>query len=308
MKLSIVIPAHNEEGAIASTVDSATAVLDREGIEHEIIVVDDASGDRTSDVVVELAERDGRVRHRPSHYPMGFGFAVRAGLEVSNGDAIAIMMADGSDDPEDLVAYHRLLSAGYDCAFGSRFIPGASVSGYPRLKLIANRIVNTGIRIMFGHGYNDTTNAFKAYRREVIDSVQPLLSHHFNLTVELPLKAIIRGHSYAITPIRWRGRTAGKSKLQLQEMGSRYLFVVLYAFFEYHLSRGDYRRRGAEPTRGHPWRAGRPGALPRRVAGTGRPSGPDRGATGDASGQGNGQDVTGPGEEAASHHGCDEAS
>jgi len=263
LKLSIIIPAQNEEGAIRSAVESATAVLDREGIEHEIVVVDDASGDRTADVVADLAAGDARVRHRRSPYPMGFGFAVRAGLEVATGDAVAIMMADGSDDPEDLVAYHRLLSAGYDCAFGSRFIPGASVSGYPRLKLIANRVVNTGIRIMFGHGYNDTTNAFKAYRREVIDNVQPLLSHHFNLTVELPLKAIIRGHSYAVTPITWRGRTAGKSKLQLQEMGSRYLFVVLYAFFEYHLSRGDYRRRGPETVGRHRWRAGRPGMLPR---------------------------------------------
>jgi dolichol-phosphate mannosyltransferase len=263
MKLSVVIPAHNEEGAIGTTVQSAIAVLEREGIEHEIVVVDDASGDRTPELVTELAQRYGRVRYQRSPYPKGFGFAVRAGLGVSSGDAVAIMMADGSDDPEDLVAYHRLLAAGYDCAFGSRFIPGASVSGYPRFKLLMNRIVNTGIRIMFGHGYNDTTNAFKAYRREVIDSVQPLLSHHFNLTVELPLKAVIRGHSYAITPIHWRGRTAGKSKLQLQEMGSRYLFVVLYAFFEYHLSRGDYRRRGAEPMRRHRWRAGRPGTLPR---------------------------------------------
>jgi dolichol-phosphate mannosyltransferase len=265
MKLSIVIPAHNEEGAIASTVESAIAVLDREGVEHEIVVVDDSSGDRTAEVVAGLAERDPRVRYLRSPYPKGYGFAVRAGLDAYTGDAIVTMMADGSDDPEDLVAYYRLLAAGYDCAFGSRFIPGAKVSDYPRLKLLLNRVVNNGIRVLFGHGYNDTTNAFKAYRREVIDSVRPLLSHHFNLTVELPLKAIIRGYSYAITPTNWRGRKSGKSKLQLQEMGSRYLFVVLYAFFEHHLSRGDYRRRGAE-TRHHRWRAGRPGSIARASA------------------------------------------
>jgi dolichol-phosphate mannosyltransferase len=265
MKLSIIIPAHNEEGAIVTTAEAATAVLDREGIEHEIVVVDDSSGDRTAEVIARLSERDPRVRYLRSPYPIGFGFAVRAGFDVYTGDAVATMMADGSDDPEDLVAYYRLLAAGYDCAFGSRFIPGAKVSGYPRLKMILNRVVNHGIRLMFGHGYNDTTNAFKAYRREVIDSVQPLLSHHFNLTVELPLKAIIRGHSYAITPTNWRGRMAGDSKLQLKEMGSRYLFVVLYAFFEHHLSRGDYRRRGARTTL-HRWPAGRPGQLPRTDA------------------------------------------
>jgi dolichol-phosphate mannosyltransferase len=140
------------------------------------------------------------------------------------------------------VLYHRVLEAGYDCAFGSRFMPGAAVRDYPRLKLIINRLVNHGIRLLFRHGYNDTTNAFKAYRRDVIDGVQPLLSPHFNLTVELPLKAITRGFSYAVVPTSWTNRTAGRSKLQLNEMGSRYLFIVLYVFLEHHLSRGDYQR------------------------------------------------------------------
>jgi dolichol-phosphate mannosyltransferase len=152
-------------------------------------------------------------------------------------------MADGSDNPRDLVRYHALLLDGYDCAFGSRFIRGSHVTNYPRFKLVLNRVVNWGIRILFRLDYNDTTNAFKAYRREVIDSIQPLLSHHFNLTVEMPLKAIVRGHSYGIVPIAWRGRASGASKLSLQEMGSRYLFIVLYVFLEHHLSRGDYRTK-----------------------------------------------------------------
>jgi dolichol-phosphate mannosyltransferase len=257
--LSVVIPAHNEEDAIAGTVGGITAALDRERIEHEIIVVDDASTDRTANQVARLAEADSRVRYLRSPYRNGFGLAVRAGLELFNGDAVAIAMADASDDPDDLVAYHRLLSAGYDCAFGSRFMPGAQVQDYPRAKLMLNRLVNLGIRLLFGHGYNDTTNAFKAYRREVIQSVQPLLSHHFNLTVELPLKAVVRGHSYAIVPIGWRNRRTGVSELDLQEMGSRYLFIVLLAFLEHHLSRGDYRRPGVPPPT-HRWHAGRPSA------------------------------------------------
>ena len=135
-----------------------------------------------------------------SHYPRGFGFTVRAGLDEFEGDAVAIVMADASDDPADLVRYHRLLEEGYDCAFGSRFMRGGAVHDYPRLKLVINRIANSFIRMLFRHGYNDTTNAFKAYRREVIETVQPLLSNHFNLTVELPLKAIVRGHSYGDRP------------------------------------------------------------------------------------------------------------
>jgi dolichol-phosphate mannosyltransferase len=156
------------------------------------------------------------------------------------------------------VRYHRLLDEGYDCAFGSRFVPGAQVHDYPKLKLVINRVVNLGIRVLFRHGFNDTTNAFKAYRRDVIENIQPLVSNHFNLTVEMPLKAIIRGHSYAVVPISWTNRTRGESKLGLQEMGSRYLFSLLYAFLEHHLTRGDYRRPGFDPRAGH----GRAPALP----------------------------------------------
>ena len=159
------------------------------------------------------------------------------------------MMADGSDDPADLVRYHRLLESGYDCVFGSRFLPESRVYDYPRLKLVLNRLANWFIRILFRHGFNDTTNAFKAYRREVIETIQPLLSNHFNLTVELPLKATVRGHSFAVIPISWRNRTSGESKLAIQEMGSRYLFIVLYVFLEHHLSRGDYRTDRTSRTR-----------------------------------------------------------
>jgi dolichol-phosphate mannosyltransferase len=242
LKLSVVIPAHNEADSIEETVNRAVSVLVREGIDHELLVVDDASSDDTGQRVRALGHPT--VRCEGSHNPSGFGFAVRAGLDHYTGDAVAVMMADGSDDPEDLVLYYRLLEAGYDCAFGSRFMPGAVVTGYPRFKLVINRIVNFGIRVLFRHGYNDTTNAFKAYRREVIDRVQPLLSNHFNLTVELPLKAVVRGYSYAIVPAQWRGRAVGTSNLALNEMGSRYLYIVLMVLLEHYLSRGDYRRPG----------------------------------------------------------------
>jgi dolichol-phosphate mannosyltransferase len=205
-------------------------------------VVDDASGDGTAAEVERFAAGDPRVRCVQSHNPRGFGYAVRSGLDLFTKDAVAVVMADASDSPDDLIAYWRLLDEGYDCAFGSRFMAGSQVHDYPRLKLVLNRLVNWGIAVLFGHGYNDTTNAFKAYRREVIETVQPLLSNHFNLTVELPLKAVVRGHTFAVVPISWTNRAAGESKLALNEMGSRYLFIVLHAFLEKHLTRGDYAR------------------------------------------------------------------
>jgi dolichol-phosphate mannosyltransferase len=258
VNLSVVIPAHNEAEVIEPTLRGLIAQLGPEGIDYEIIVVDDGSSDGTGDVVARVAAEEQRVRIVRNEAPNGFGFAVRKGLESFRNDAVVIVMADGSDDPRDVVLYHRVLEAGYDCAFGSRFMPGAVVRDYPRFKLIINRAVNTGLRLAFRHGYNDTTNAFKAYRREVVEQLQPLLSAHFNLTIELPLKAVTRGFSYAIVPTSWTNRAAGDSKLQLQEMGSRYLFIALYVFLEYHLTRGDYRRSGAPAT-----------ARPTRFSGSG---------------------------------------
>jgi dolichol-phosphate mannosyltransferase len=261
MKLSVVIPAHNEADSVGETVTRTVAELSRAGIEHEILVIDDASGDGTAQVVAAIAAEHPTVRCERSHKPPGFGNAVRAGLELYTGDAVAIMMADLSDSPRDLVLYYRVLEQGYDCAFGTRFGQGGQTNDYPKPKLVLNRIANAVIRILFQHGYNDTTNAFKAYRRYVIDQAQPLLSHHFNLTVELPLKAIVRGYSYAVVPVSWTNRRHGASKLSLQEMGSRYLFIMLYVWLEHHLSRGDYRRPDAPPS---PAREPRP-AHRRRV-------------------------------------------
>lgn len=246
MKLSVVIPARNEMESVARTVRELVSTLTMAEIEHEVLVVDDASTDGTAEIVEALAAELPGVRCLSSPYAPGFGLAVRAGIERAGGEAVAILMADGSDDPRNLVRYQEILEQGYDCAFGSRFIAGSEVVDYPRLKLVINRVVNRGIQVLFRHGYNDTTNACKAYRREVIDSIQPLLSNHFNLTVEMPLKAIVRGHSYAVVPISWRNRTQGQSKLGLKEMGSRYLFSLLYVFLEHHLTRGDYRRPGSD--------------------------------------------------------------
>jgi dolichol-phosphate mannosyltransferase len=245
VKLSVVIPAHNEADSLGETLRDVTAELERQAVDYEILVVDDGSTDATASLVRALVDKNARIRYLPSEYPRGFGFAVRYGFDNFTGDAVAVMMADGSDAPADLVSYLRLLEDGYDCAFGSRFIRGAKVHDYPRPKLVLNRLSNFVIRMLFRHGYNDTTNAFKAYRREVIDTVQPFLSNHFNLTVELPLKAIVRGHSYGVVPISWTNRKQGASKLRLQEMGSRYIFIVLYVFLEHHLSRGDYRSAAA---------------------------------------------------------------
>ncbi|MEH1887480.1 glycosyltransferase [Nostoc sp.] len=238
--LSIVIPAYNEEDCIVPTIRTISRVLEQEKIDYEILVVNDNSKDNTEKLLQQINSENSKLRYVNNYYPNGFGFAVRCGLENFTGDAVAVVMADSSDAPEDMVSYYHKLQEGYDCVFGSRFIKGGKVIDYPSHKLIVNRLANLFIKILFGLKFNDTTNAFKIYRKDVIEGISPLVSHHFNLTVEMPLKAIVRGYSYTTIPITWRNRTTGVSKLKLKEMGSRYLFIVLYIWLEKHLSRGDY--------------------------------------------------------------------
>jgi dolichol-phosphate mannosyltransferase len=243
MKLSIIIPASNEEGSMASTVRDLFSRLSDEAIEHEIIVVNDSSTDSTERILQNLALEIPSLLFHRNPPPNGFGFAVRKGLELITGDAVAIFMADGSDSSKDLVRFYRTMTEQrVDCVFGTRFSRESELVDYPLPKLILNRLANTFVRILFGLRYNDVTNAFKLYRKEVLQGLRPLLSHHFNLTVELPLKAIVRGYSYTVVPNSWTNRKQGESKLKIKEMGSRYLFIVLYCFIEKWLSRGDYHR------------------------------------------------------------------
>jgi dolichol-phosphate mannosyltransferase len=249
MKLSVVIPARNEEGCLEETLDRMARTLQEHNIAFEIIVADDGSTDETAGRVNRMTARYPEIRLVTNTGRHGFGMAVRLGLEYVTGEAVAVVMADGSDSPDDLVTYYRKLLEGYDCVFGSRFIQGGAVSGYPAHKLILNRLANRFIKFIFRLPYNDITNAFKMYHRDVIEGMQPLISPQFNLTVEMPLKAIVRGYSYAIVPIHWNTRKAGVTKLKIKEMGSRYLFIVMYLWLEKHLSRGDYHRPASHQPR-----------------------------------------------------------
>jgi len=247
-RLSIVIPAQNEEGCIASTVQHLNVELSLRGVPHEIVVVDDGSTDRTWEILQSLKSSLPELQSVKNEGLHGFGRAIICGLDQMKGDAVVIMMADESDDCRDVVQYWEKLNEGYDCVFGSRFIRGGGVIDYPRLKLLMNRLANFFLKVLFRIGLNDTTNAFKAYRKSVIDGCRPLIAPHFNLTVELPLKAIVRGYSWTVTPITWRNRRHGEAKLKIREMGSRYLFICLYVWLEKYFSRGDYHRKHAGKT------------------------------------------------------------
>ncbi len=241
--LSVVIPARDEAECIASTVEHLHLELSLQQIPHEIVVVDDGSTDDTWQVLQGLCTKFAELVPLRNAGPHGFGRAIVYGIDRARGDGLVIMMADQSDDCRDVVRYWKLLNEGWDCVFGSRFVKGGGVIDYPWLKLRINRLANYFIRLLFGIKLNDTTNAFKAYRKTALDGCRPFLSPHFNLTVELPLKAIVRGFSWTVIPITWRNRRTGIAKLKIKEMGSRYFFIVAYVWLEKYFSRGDYRRQ-----------------------------------------------------------------
>ena len=242
-KLSVIIPARNEADNLKECISKIYKELTDHSIDFEILVIDDGSTDNTIDVMKKISQSFASVTFISNLGENGFGRAVRIGLENFSGDAVAIMMADLSDSPQDLVRYWSKLLEGYECVLGSRFVTGGKTINYPRTKLVVNRIVNTAIRYAFKITCNDITNAFKIYRKEVIEGCKPFISPHFNLTVEIPLKAIVRGYSWTVIPISWRNRSKGVAKLKLREMGSRYFFIIAYLWLEKYFSRGDYRKK-----------------------------------------------------------------
>jgi len=240
---SIVIPARDEVESLPGTLDSIHRTMLANNVPHEIVVVDDGSTDGTWELLQKLRAQIPTLAPVQNIGLHGFGRAVICGIEASRGDAVVIMMADASDSPQDAVHYWELLNEGYDCAFGSRFMQGSVVIDYPKVKLFLNRIANFLVRVGFRISLNDTTNAFKAYRRTTLEGCRPFLAPHFNLTVELPLKAIVRGYSFSTIPISWTNRRYGTAKLKIKEMGSRYFFICAYVWLEKYFSRGDYHRR-----------------------------------------------------------------
>jgi dolichol-phosphate mannosyltransferase len=246
MKLSVVIPAYNEAESIPETLRSLYSTLQKHGIDHEIWVTNDNSKDNTAEVLTQLQQEIPTLVFETNKGPNGFGYAVRYGLERFSGDCVAVFMADMSDDPEDLVKYYQtMVREDVDAVFGSRWGKGGKVIDYPKHKKVINRVANFIIKMLMRIDYNDTTNAFKLYKKETINGIKPFLAPHFNLTIELPLKAMVRGYSYVVVPNSWTNRKYGESKLKIKEMGSRYFFILMYCFIEKYFSRGDYMKKGS---------------------------------------------------------------
>ena len=231
--LSILIPVRNESDALEDIIEHFSKNLIN--LNHEVLIINDFSEDDTLKKIENLILGKSNFRVL-NNTKKGLGGAINLGIRESKGKNIAIMMADGSDDINDLINYNKLINSdNYDAILGSRFLKESKVLDYPFQKLILNRLFNYFVGLVFWNKYNDYTNAFKIYKKSALIEISPLISESFNIFLEIPLKIISRKYNYKIIPISWIGRKKGASKFKIKELGSKYLFTLIYCFIEKNL-------------------------------------------------------------------------
>ena len=232
MSISIIIPCKNEENTILKTVNILKKKIKNKITNYEFILINDFSTDGTLKVIKKISKNSKNVNFS-NNKNKGLGGAINLGVKVSKKKFIVIVMADLSDDPNDLIRYYKEINKNnLDAIFGSRFTKKSKVIDYPIRKLIYNRIFNFLVKIIFLSDYNDFTNAFKIYKKSTLIKLKPFVSENFNIFLELPLKIIVRRKKYKIISINWKNRKIGYSKFQVNELGSKYFFTLLYCFFE----------------------------------------------------------------------------
>tara|TARA_E500000178_G_scaffold354171_1_gene422293 strand:- start:916 stop:1629 length:714 start_codon:yes stop_codon:yes gene_type:complete len=231
--LSIIIPVRNESLNLKDIKDYYSNNLNN--INYEVLIINDFSQDDTLKEANNLFSQSKNFRVLDNK-KKGLGGAINLGINEASGSNIAIMMADQSDDISDLIHYNKLIeSEKLDAVLGSRFLKNSKVKNYPIQKFILNRLFNYFVGLIFWNSYNDYTNAFKIYKKKTLVELKPLISESFNIFLEIPLKIISRKYKYKIIPINWTGRVRGVSKFKIKELGSKYLFTLIYCFIEKNL-------------------------------------------------------------------------
>ena len=231
MSLSIVIPVYNEDKQLHNTVKKINKISKRIK-DYEIVFIDDFSTDNTKQIIKKSIRSNKKIKYY-KNIKKGLGSAIGLGINKSTKKFVCIFMCDNSDDLSDLMEYYKIINKNnLDAVLGSRFLKNSRIINYPILKMVLNRIFNYIVKIIFLSNYNDFTNAFKIYKKKTLKELMPIVSDHFNVFLELPLKIIIRKYKYKIIPISWKGRKIGVSKFKISELGSMYIFTLLYCFIE----------------------------------------------------------------------------
>jgi len=229
-KISVILPAHNEEEVIGKMVEGLLSEY-RDKIK-EIIVVDDSSADNTSGVVELIMKKENKVRLVSKGPPSGVGTAIKAGFRNVSEDSEYVLTLD-SDFIDSIGEVRALIemmeSGGCDGVIGSRFTEGGRLKNYPLLKKIVNRAYHFIVRLLFNIKQKDLTNNFKLYKIDIIKKL-PWRSDDFAINAETGMLPILAGYKILEAPVSWIGRKEGmgRSKFRLFNVGLGYAKVILY--------------------------------------------------------------------------------
>ena len=225
MKLSIVIPAYNEAENIGQVVRQIEEALD---FDFELIVVNDHSLDATSSIVRGLGRTYANLRLMDNRRPAGFANALRSGFECASGELVMPIMGDLCDDLSTVKRMLEKMEQGNDLVCASRYIKGGARLGGSKVKGFFSWFVGRSLCSMIGLPTHDIGNAFKMYRRKVIESIE-IEAKGFEISMEIALKAYFLGFRITEVPTVWKEREKGKSSFKMHRLFPDYSKFYIWA-------------------------------------------------------------------------------
>jgi glycosyltransferase involved in cell wall biosynthesis len=226
-RVSVVVTAREEGEAITDVLARITEAV---RLPCEVLVVCDSPEDTTVPWVKKYAEVDDRVRLVLNTIGPGPARAIRAGFAAANADVVAVTMADGCDDPEQIDQLTRLVERGVVVAAASRYSKGGQQVGGPLLKGLMSRLAGASLRVLARVGTWDPTNSFKAYDRRFVEEVGIHSDKGFEVGLELVAKARRLRRPVAELPTIWLDRTFGTSHFKIAKWLPSYLRWYRFAF------------------------------------------------------------------------------
>jgi len=242
VNLSIVMPAYNEAENLPGMLAALDDFIASADCEVEVIVVDDGSVDNSGRILSVEAQRRPWLKTITMPRNMGMGAALRRGTASATQPLVAWVMADRSDRLDDLCEMRRRLLAGADLVVGSRAAPGGGYGDFVGAKAWGSWLFSQFARRLLGLPISDSTNAFRAFRREVFAELH-LLRDDFAISIEMVAQAAAHGRRIEQTPTIYAARRQGVTHFRIVRMGAIYLFLTLRAWIS-RLYRRDHGATG----------------------------------------------------------------